>query len=332
MTSNTMYVLVTCTVHSVQYILGSSKRFKNFTIKHQTHVIEDEMSVEAKKIIPGNATENIYSIMQRCALSAADEYKLMQHVKKRGAIFISTPFSRAAANRLQEFGVPAFKVGSGECNNYPLIKNLASFKKPLIISTGMNTIETVRPTVKILRDAKVPFALLHCTNVYPTPPVLVRLGAMTVLKQEFPDAVIGLSDHTTSNYSCLGAVAIGASILERHFTDSMNRSGPDISCSMDPIALKDLIMGSKAIFLARGGSKNSVYEEEATMAFAFASVVSTVDIFPGEKLTEENIWVKRPGGGDFTAANFELLLGKKVNSFIKKDTQLKMEQIRDAEN
>jgi N-acetylneuraminate synthase len=296
-------------------------------IKHQTHIVEDEMSEEAKSVIPGNADVSIFEIMARCALSEADERKLMKHVKQRGAIFISTPFSRAAVERLVEFDIPAFKVGSGECNNYPLIKHIARFSKPVILSTGMNSIESVRPSVEILRKAGIPFALMHCTNVYPTPPELVRLGAMSKLKEAFPDAVIGLSDHTTSNYACLGSVALGASLLERHFTDSMDRLGPDIVCSMDPVELKELIKGSKIIFSARGGEKCAVEAESPTIAFAFASVVAICDIEPGQQLTEENIWVKRPGGGDFTVLDYELLIGKTANSTIRRGFQIKKEDV-----
>lgn len=292
-------------------------------IKHQTHIIEDEMSYEAKSVIPGNADVSIYDIMTRCALSEEEERTLMYHVQQRGVIFISTPFSRAAVDRLIKFDIPAFKVGSGECNNYPLIKYIARFGKPVIISTGMNSIESVLPSVEILRNAKVPFALLHCTNVYPTPPSLVRLGALAQLKEAFPDAVIGLSDHTTSNYPCLGSVALGASILERHFTDSMDRPGPDIVCSMDPVALKELIDGSNIIFAARGGEKGPVEAEAPTIAFAFASVVAIQDIAPGQTLTEDNIWVKRPGGGDFTVMDYESLLGKAAVAPILRGFQIK---------
>lgn len=296
-------------------------------IKHQTHVIEDEMSFEAKHIIPGNADVSIYEIMARCALSEEDEWKLMQHIESRGAIFISTPFSRAAVERLKKFNVPAIKIGSGECNNYPLIKCVARLGKPVILSTGMNTIESVRPSVELLRKAGVPFALLHCTNVYPTPPELVRLGAMQKLQDAFPDAVIGLSDHTISNYPCLGAVALGASILERHFTDRMDRPGPDIVCSMDPSALSSLIEGSNTIFLARGGEKTPVEAEAPTIAFAFASVVAIKNIQPGEILTEENIWVKRPGGGDFGVLDYDNLLGKSATQLINSGYQIKADQV-----
>jgi len=292
-------------------------------VKHQTHIVDDEMSEEARRVIPGNANVSIHEIMERCSLSETDERSLMDYVHSRGAIFISTPFSRAAADRLINFDVPAFKIGSGECNNYPLIRHVARAGKPVILSTGMNTINSIRPSVDILRQAGVPFALLHCTNVYPTPPELVRLGAIQKLQDAFPDAVVGLSDHTVSNHTCFGAVALGASILERHFTDSMNRPGPDIVCSMDPSALKDLIEGSRVIWSARGGEKTAVAEEAPTIAFAFASVVAVRDIAVGEPLSEENIWVKRPGGGDFTAADYETLLGKRAASNIRSGFQLK---------
>ena len=291
-------------------------------VKHQTHVVEDEMSDEARKVIPGNADVSIYEIMERCALSEEDELALMRHVQARDAIFISTPFSREAALRLARFDVPAYKIGSGECNNYPLVRLVARAGKPVILSTGMNDIESVRPSVEILRKAGVPFALLHCTNVYPTPPELVRLGAMQQLREAFPDAVIGLSDHTVTNDVCLGSVALGASILERHFTDRMDRPGPDIVCSMDPTALSDLIRGSKMIFAARGGEKNAVDAEAPTIAFAFASVVCTADLEPGETLTEDNLWLRRPGGGDFSAADYDALLGRRLIKGISRGERL----------
>lgn len=291
-------------------------------IKHQTHVVDDEMSDEAKSVIPGNADVSIYDIMARCALSEQDERRLMQYVQSRRAIFISTPFSRAAAQRLAKLDVPAYKIGSGECNNYPLVKLVARLGKPVILSTGMNSIASVRPSVEILRAAQVPFALLHCTNVYPTPAELVRLGAMIHLRNAFPDAVVGLSDHTVTNHVCFGAVALGASILERHFTDRMDRPGPDIVCSMDPMALADLIQGSKSIFSARGGEKQPVDAEAPTIAFAFASVVATQNIAAGDPLTEDNIWVKRPGGGDFSAIDYESLIGRTVVQPVRRGSRL----------
>ncbi len=292
-------------------------------IKHQTHIVQDEMSVDAKKVIPGNADVSIYEIMERCALSEEDEIKLQQYVESKGMIFISTPFSRAAADRLKKMNIPAYKIGSGECNNYPLLEHVASFGKPIILSTGMNTIESITQAVNIFRKHKVPYALLHCTNVYPTPANLVRLGAITQLSEAFPDAVVGLSDHTVTNYPCLGAVALGASILERHFTDHMNRPGPDIICSMDKQAMKELIEGSKIIKQARGGTKGPVKEEQPTIDFAYACVVAIKEIKAGELFTMENTWVKRPGTGEIHAIDFEKIIGKKAKNNIAFDVQLK---------
>ncbi|QGG50046.1 N-acetylneuraminate synthase family protein [Lysinibacillus pakistanensis] len=296
-------------------------------IKHQTHVVEDEMSEVAKGVIPGNTDVSIYQVMERCALSEEEEIELKVYVETKGMIFISTPFSRAAADRLQRMGVEAYKIGSGECNNYPLIEHIAKFGKPMIVSTGMNDIESVGKTVSILENYNIQYALLHCTNVYPTPSHLVRLGGMQELQKEFPNAIIGLSDHTINNNACLAATALGASILERHFTDSMDRPGPDIVCSMNPQALSELIQGTNEIAQMRGGKKEAAKEEQVTIDFAFATVVAIKDIREGEKLSMENIWVKRPGTGEIHAEHFNSLLGKVVKKSIKKDTQLKFSDI-----
>lgn len=292
-------------------------------VKHQTHIVEDEMSGEAKKIKPGNADVSIYEIMSRCALNESDELALKNYVEEKGMIFISTPFSRAAANRLEKFGVPAFKIGSGECNNYPLLEHIASFGKPVILSTGMNSIESVKKAVAIFDRVKVPVAILHTTNLYPTPIHLVRLGAMQQLHRAFPDKVFGLSDHTLNNNACLAATALGASILERHFTDHMQRTGPDIICSMDEEACRDLIISSAEVALMRGGEKNAAPEEKVTIDFAFATVCTIAPIKKGEVLTKENIWVKRPGTGEILAENYEEILGKKARTDIPVDVQLK---------
>lgn len=291
-------------------------------IKHQTHIVEDEMSKEAKKVIPGNASVSIYDIMERCALNEEDEIQLKEYVESKGMLFMSTPFSRAAADRLERMGVSSYKIGSGECNNYPLIEHIASFGKPMIVSTGMNDIESVRKTVGILKKHNVSYGLLHTTNLYPTPVHLVRLGAMQELQKEFPNAIIGLSDHTTSNRACFAATALGACILERHFTDKMERPGPDIINSMDPIALKELIVGSSEIALMRGGRKEATKEERVTIDFAFATVVTIKPIKKGEKLTKDNIWVKRPGTGPIKAEHYNELLGKTVNKDIATDEHI----------
>ncbi|MBL1140598.1 MAG: polyhydroxyalkanoate biosynthesis repressor PhaR [Proteobacteria bacterium] len=308
-------------------MVDAAKRAGAEVIKHQTHIVEDEMSDAAKNIIPGNADMSIYEIMSNCALSESEEIKLQKYVESKGMIFISTPFSRAAADRLHKMDVPTYKIGSGECNNYPLIKHIANFGKPVILSTGMNTIESISVAVSILEEARVPYALLHTTNIYPTPHHLVRLGAMVELQKAFPNAAIGLSDHTTDNFACLGAVALGAMILERHFTDRMDRVGPDIVCSMDEKACYELIHGSRIIYQECGGEKMPLKEEQATIDFAFATVVTIAPIKKGKTFSMENIWVKRPGTGTILAEHFDSILGKHASCDIDNDTHICWEHI-----
>ena len=292
-------------------------------IKHQTHIPDAEMSEEAKTVKPGNADVSIYEVISSCTLSESDERELMQHVKDRGGIFFSTPFSREAADRLASWDVPLFKIGSGECNNYPFVEHVAGLGKPVILSTGMNTIESITPSVEIFRGVGIPFALLHTTNLYPTPNRLIRLGGLTALAEAFPDAVVGLSDHSTSNSACIASVGLGARILERHFTDSAARQGPDIACSMTPEEARDLGIASHEVFEASGGAKGPADEETVTIAFAFASVVVTQDLGPGDVLSPQNLWVKRPGGGDFGPADLAGLYGKKVIAPLRSGFQLK---------
>lgn len=297
-------------------------------VKHQTHVVDDEMSAAAKKVIPGNAEISIYEIMKRCALNEEDEIKLKHYVESKGMIFISTPFSRAAADRLQRMDVPAFKIGSGECNNYPLLDHIAAFGKPIILSTGMNTLESVKKAVDVIKKHNVQLALMHTTNLYPTPAHLVRLGAMQQLMEAFPELPVGLSDHTLSNHACLAAVAQGAVLLERHYTDHMNRLGPDIVCSMDENACRELIGSSKLVYQMLGGNKEPAKEEKVTIDFAFATVVTIKPIMAGNFFSKENIWVKRPGTGEILAEGFNSLLGKQALVDIEIDTHVKRSDIK----
>ena len=297
-------------------------------IKHQTHIPNDEMSEEAKKIVPVHTKKNIYEIIQNCALNEKDELELKKYIEKKGAIFLSTPFSREAVNRLIKFKVQAFKIGSGECNNYPLVSYIASFKKPVIISTGMNDLKSIRKAIKILKKNKVKFAILHTTNLYPTPHNLIRLNALSEIKKNFPKTVYGLSDHTGENYTSFAAVAMGASIVEKHFIDKSSRKGPDISASVNSNQMRDLLHGVELIHQAKPGGIKPVKEEKKTAEFAFASVVSNRDIQSGEILSKRNIWVRRPGTGDFSAEDYPSLIGKKLKKNIKKNTQIKKNHIK----
>lgn len=294
-------------------------------IKFQSHVVDDEMI--PNDVIPGNAKESIWDIIARYVLSEDEERELKAAVEGSGMIYLCTPFSRAAALRLERIGVEAYKIGSGECNNYPLVSLIASFGKPVILSTGMNDLTSIEPAVAILRQAAVPFALLQCTSMYPTPYEKVRLGALPALRERFPDAVIGLSDHSHGNYTCFGATALGASILEKHYTSDKSWPGPDIPISIDPAELRELIVGSRAIHAAMGGTKDILPEEQPTIDFAYASVVAIGDIRAGDRLGKDNIWVKRPGTGEILAKHFESLVGRVAVRPVARDTQLRWDDI-----
>ncbi|PKO04184.1 MAG: polyhydroxyalkanoate biosynthesis repressor PhaR [Chloroflexi bacterium HGW-Chloroflexi-3] len=294
-------------------------------VKFQSHVISDEMI--PNDVIPGNAKESIWDIMSRCALSEEEEIQLKKYVENKSMIFLSTPFSRAAADRLNRMDVAAYKIGSGECNNYPLIKHISSFNKPIILSTGMNDLVSINQTVDILRSNNNPYAILHCTSMYPTPYEKVRLGALNDLNKFFLDAVIGLSDHSIGNYTCYAAIPYGARILEKHFTSDKTWPGPDVSISIDPKELNELIVGSKAIFQALGGTKTVLPEEKPTIDFAYACVVSIKNIKKGEIFSKKNLWVKRPGTGEIKAVDFDNVIGKIAQKDIDINTQINWEDV-----
>ena len=224
-------------------------------IKFQTHITDKEMIPTDMK--PGNISEeSLWDIIDRCVLDNEQERNLFDYAKEKGILFFSTPFSREGADRLNELGVELYKIGSGECNNLPLLNHVANFKKPMILSTGMNDISSIKASVETILSHGVPLALLHCTSIYPAPPETMRLGAITHLKDEFPDLEIGLSDHSLGISVALGSVAIGANIIEKHFTKSRQWPGPDNPFSIEPNELKNLVDWSKEIWKARGGKKD----------------------------------------------------------------------------
>ena len=236
-------------------------------------------------------------------------------------------FSRAAADRLERFGVLAYKIGSGELNNYPLIRHIASFGKPMIVSTGMNNIPSIKKAVDILEEYKVPYALMHTTNLYPTAPELVRLGAMQEMMSAFPGVPVGLSDHTVTNTACIAAMALGAAAVERHFIDVMDRPGPDVVCSMDEQRCAELITAAREIPKMLGGRKEAAKQEQVTIDFAFASVVTIKPVKAGEVFSKDNLWVKRPGTGEIPAEKYEDILGKRAKCDIDDDSLLSWSMI-----
>lgn len=289
-------------------------------VKFQCHITEAEMIPTDMK--PGDISdERLWDIIKRCELTPVEERDLMQYCAEKGIIYFSTPFSREAADRLESMGVAAYKIGSGECNNLPLIRHIAKFGKPMILSTGMNDLASVRKSVEVMREENCPFMLMHCTSAYPTPYELVRLGAIQQLKDEF-GVPVGLSDHSMGIYAGIGAAAVGASAVEKHFTISRDWPGPDCPISIEPQELAQLIEGTRAVHLARGGAKTILPIEQPVIDFAYACVVSIKPVAAGETLSLDNVWVKRPGTGPIQAADLPSVLGRRAARDIPADTQI----------
>ena len=291
-------------------------------VKHQTHIIEDEMTEEAKWIFPPNADKSIWDVMKECSLTLDEEKELKKHAENLGLIWISTPFSRKAVDFLDHIDVPAFKIGSGEADNLPLINHIAKKGKPIIMSTGMQSIQSLKNSVEILENSHVEYALLECTNLYPSPPEIVSLKGIEELKEAFPKALVGFSDHSIGPEMALASVALGACIVERHFTDTRYRNGPDISCSMDPAELRLMIDRSVEIYKALKNPKQRTKPEEDVYKFARASVVADKDMPAGHIITEKDIWARRPGSGEIPGYKYHDVIGKKLRLAVKKNHQL----------
>lgn len=294
-------------------------------VKFQCHITEKEMVPTDMK--PGEISdEKLWDIIKRCELTEDEERQVQRYCEQKGILYLSTPFSREAADRLDKMGIPAFKIGSGECNNYPLIEHIAKKEKPIILSTGMNNIDSIHTAVEIIKKYNCPLILLHCTSMYPTPYNKVRLGGISELQNTF-NVPVGLSDHSLGIWTCLGAVALGACVLEKHITISRSWPGPDCPISIEPQELNDLVIGSKAVHEAMGGGKTILEEEKPVIDFAYASVVTISKIKKGDVFNTDNIWVKRPGTGKLLAKDFPSLIGKKASRDLDPDVMLDPQDI-----
>jgi len=271
---------------------------------------------------PGDISdERLWDIIKRCELTEQEEREIKRYCDERKILYLCTPFSREAADRLEDMDVAGFKIGSGECNNLPLLEHIARKGRPIILSTGMNDMASVRDSVAVIESIGCPLALMHCTSAYPTAYEHVRLGAIQELAGTF-DVPVGLSDHSLGIYTCLGAVALGACILEKHFTISRSWPGPDTGISIEPDELADLVKGAEAIYLARGGSKTVLPVERPVIEFAYASVVTIRPVRRGEVLSLGNTWVKRPGTGAIRASELKAVLGRAASRDLPADVAL----------
>ncbi len=306
-------------------LVDAARRAGAHCIKFQTHITHKEMI--HTDIKPGDiSNEPLWDIIQRCELTADEERQVKRACDEAGILFLSTPFSREAADQLEELGVPAYKIGSGEITNLPLIEHVARKGKPMIVSTGMTEIEEIAATVTLIQSYGIPLVLLQCTSTYPTAYSDVKLGAIDLLHRRFR-LPVGLSDHSPGIYTALGAVAKGACVLEKHFTMSRDWPGPDQGLSLEPDELRELVVGADAIYQALGSEKTILDKEQPVLEFARASVVIVKPVAAGERLTEDHVWVKRPADGEIPARDYKNVLGRVARVAMEPDHQVKWSEL-----
>jgi len=292
-------------------------------IKFQTHFPEHEM-------LKGGATaayvgESLFDLLTRTALSKDAHVQMRDLAARKGVIFMSTPFSREAADFLETIGVPAYKTGSGELTNVPLQRHIARKGKPMIVSTGMSTPEEIDATVRALREERASFALMHCTSTYPTPFEHVQLGCIAALQTKYA-VPVGFSDHTLGTAVSLAAVASGANLFEKHFTASRSLPGPDQQGSMEPKELEALVKDIRAIEQSLGASKKIQPGEQDVRDMALHSVVTIRDVAAGATIGKDDVWVKRPGTG-IPARQLGDVIGKVASRAIARDTLVRWEDL-----
>jgi N-acetylneuraminate synthase len=296
-------------------------------IKFQIHVLENEMLREAPR--SDNFNESLWNTLEKTNLTVEQHIRLKKLCERSGIIYLCTPFSKKGADILEDIGVEFYKTGSGELTNLPLIGHIAKKGKPMIVSTGMCLAEEVRETVDLIRRIGTPLALTHCVSAYPAPYNRVNLGLIPKYRKAF-NVPVGLSDHSRGIYTALGAVALGACILEKHFTLDRNQKGPDHASSIEPDELKELVIGAKAVYEALGSERRIFPEERQIVSWARESVVSETDIPKGARITDGMVWVKRPGPikGGVPAKYLKKVIGKTARHAIPEGVQVKWSDLK----
>lgn len=293
-------------------------------IKFQHHLPDEEMLRDVP--MTSNFDIPLYDFLKRYALTLDQHIELKRYCKEIGIQYLCTPFSLKAAYELNEIGVDAFKIGSGEMTDIPTLVKIAELQKPMIISTGMCTIEEIQNTYETLVSTGVEFAFTNCLSEYPPRYEDVNLNVIGILKEKFPHAVIGHSDHTPDLYTCFAAIALGASIIEKHVITNKQMAGPDQSVSIDFYDLHCLSEGIRKIEVALGNEKKVNEKEQEIRNWAFRSIVALKDIPIGTKITQDMIWSKRPGTG-IPSLKMEEIIGKVAIENIKVNTLLKWTDI-----
>jgi len=262
-------------------------------VKFQTHIQSEEMvESEMRDLDLGG----LYDRMGVYEFSMAEHRELKTHCEDHDVTFLSTPFSIAGVERLEDLGVSAFKIGSGELTNHKLLRTIAETGKPMIVSTGMHSMETVRETVALLEEHADSYMLLYCVSEYPTESEDFNLGVIDRMAEEF-DVSVGFSDHSTGVEAAAVAMARGAALVEKHFTIDRRLPGGDQEVSIEPEELAKLAKYAHLCHVTRDDEKELREDEAAIADWARHSVVTAEAVAAGEQFTDENLTAKRPGTG-----------------------------------
>lgn len=293
-------------------------------IKFQHHLPDEEMLPDAP--MSDNFSEPLYEFLKRCSLKLEQHAELKALCEKVGIHYMCTPFCWAAAKEIGSLGVDCFKIGSGEMADHPSLRRIASLGKPMLLSTGMCTLDEVEETYRVMQGTGVPFALFNCTSEYPPRYDDINLRVIGEMIRRFPDALIGHSDHTPDVYTCFGAVPLGTRFLEKHVTTDKRRPGPDQAVSIDFDDLRRLVDGVRKIETALGSAKRVNEKERPIRTWAYRSVVSVVDIPAGAVITEDAVWTKRPGTG-IPSKDIAKVVGRKAARAIPRNSLLRWEDL-----
>lgn len=293
-------------------------------IKFQHHLPDEEMLPDVP--MTSNFDIPLYEFLKRYALTLDQHKELMDFCDEIGIQYLCTPFSLKAAQELNELGVAAFKIGSGEMDDIPTLKAIAKLGKPMIVSTGMATMGEIKRTYDVLAEEGIEFALMNCLSEYPPCYEDVNLGIIEQMQSKFPKAVIGHSDHTPDLYTSFAAVAKGAKIIEKHVILDKRTPGPDQSVSIDFFELRQLVDGIRKVEAALGSEKKVHSSEKGIREWAHRSVVSLVDIPVGATITQEMIWSKRPGTG-IPSYRMDEVIGKVAKRDIEANTLVAWEDL-----
>ncbi len=293
-------------------------------VKFQTHLAAEEMTLESP--VPSHFPEPRFEFISRVQLSVEAHRELFDYASEKGLGFLSTPFSRPAVDLLDELGVPAFKIGSAEVTDLALLEHVAQKGRPILMSTGMASHDEIATAVQTVRRWTDELLLLQCTSLYPCPYDKVNLRAIETLRSTFGTPV-GMSDHTPTIYTAIGAVALGACLVEKHFTLSKRLYGPDHQASLEPHELRELVTAIRAVERARGdGRKDNIGDVQNVRLTFQKSVVAAREIAPGTVLAADMLTVKRPGTG-IPASRISTVVGRRTSRPLAANTVIREEDL-----